>query len=32
MEDAFSEDEQLCRFVTSFATTDEHVAGIAALI
>ncbi len=32
MEEAFSEDEQLCRFVTSFATTDEHVAAIAALI
>jgi threonine aldolase len=32
MEDAFSEDEQLCRFVTSFATTDDHVAAIASLI
>jgi threonine aldolase len=32
MEDAFSDDEQLCRFVTSFATTDEHVAAVAALV
>ncbi len=32
MEDSFNDDEQLCRFVTSFATTDEHVADLAALI
>ena len=32
MEDAFGADEQLCRFVTSFATTDEHIAAIGSLI
>ncbi len=32
MEETLAEDEQLCRFVTSFATTDDHVAALAALI
>ena len=32
MEDTIGEDEQLCRFVTSFATTNEHVADLAKLV
>lgn len=32
MEDAVGADERLCRFVTSFATSEEHVAAIAALL
>ena len=32
MEEGIAEHEQLCRFVTSFATTDEHVADLAKLV
>jgi threonine aldolase len=32
MEDAIGSDETLCRFVTSFATTDDHVAALARLL
>jgi threonine aldolase len=32
LEDQLGDDERLCRFVTSFATTDNHIAAIAALI
>lgn len=32
MENDVSSDEQLCRFVTSFSTTDDHVAALAALL